>query len=376
MFCKNNNVVVSAAACRTSGAKTIFLQFLAHLEEWHSRDLYYIFIDENMPCPKIDGVEYIRINVRNGFKRLKFDWFECRRLLANRGVVPDLVISLQNTGISCLKNIPQIIYYHQSLPFYPQFWNPIKRDERTLAFYKWIYPFFVISSYKKEKVDFIAQIPFIKDGIVHRYKVNSDKVHVLFPDVEDVDCKNLKSFLFEPDTYNFLYPAVNAKYKNHLLLPEMIRELSLHDKIKSKNVRIHLTLTDSEIPSLQKKIERYGLDGNFVFHGVIPHQDLLSMYSSCHGLLFPSTIETLGLPLIEAARFGKGIIVSDLAYARQVMGDYQGVSYVEPYNVSNWAKQICMLCSKTPKIFPCLKKSANSSWGDFFKFIDYKLANQ
>ena len=368
------NIIVSAGACRTSGAKTIFLQFLEHLKECDADNLYYIFVDEEMSLPKISNVEYVKINVRNGFSRIWFDYYQCRRLLVKKCVEPDLVISLQNTGVPCLKNIPQIIYYHQSIPFYPHLWNPLQSDERTLAFYKWIYPLFIINSYKKVKVDFVAQIPFIKDGIVHHFNINPNKVHVLFPDIENVKCDNLKLFKFEPGTYNFLYPAVNAKYKNHLLLPEVVRELVNERLIK--DVRVHLTISDSDIPALLRKIKRYGLTNNFVFHGVIPHQKLLSMYSSCHGLLFPSTIETLGLPLIEAARFGIGIVASDLAYAHQVMGDYQGVSYVEPNDTSSWVGQILTLCLETPKRFPFLKEGVYSSWRDFFKLVDQKLKSR
>ena len=349
------------------------MQFLEHLREWGTGSRYYIFVDKNVICPEIDGVEYIKIDVKNGFKRIKFDYWDCRMLLAIKGIIPDLIISLQNTGITCLKNIPQIIYYHQPLPIYPQHWNPLRCDERTLAFYKWIYPFFIKISYKKNNVDFVAQIQFIKDGIINRFNINPDHVHVLFPDVEKVNIENLKFYKFEPGTYNFLYPAVNVKYKNHLLLPEMMIELANYNERYSKNVRIHLTISSSDNPVLLRKIKEYGLSHNFVFHGVITHQDLLSMYSSCHGLLFPSTIETLGLPLIEAGRFGVGIIASDLDYAHQVMGNYQGIFYEDANNAPDWARQLLTLCLEKPQRFPYLKEREYSSWCDFFRLVNQKL---
>ena len=65
-----SNIIVSAAACRTSGAKTIYLQFLKHLKEHAAKNHYYVFIDESMPHEDIPGVEYFIVNVRNGCRRV------------------------------------------------------------------------------------------------------------------------------------------------------------------------------------------------------------------------------------------------------------------------------------------------------------------
>ena len=42
------------------------------------------------------------------------------------------------------------------------------------------------------------------------------------------------------------------------------------------------------------------------------------MYKAADGLLFPSTIETIGLPLLEAATFGLPVLANELEYVNYV----------------------------------------------------------
>ena len=211
-------IIVIAAACRKSGALAIYKQFINHLSHNVNNHSYVVFVDESMPCPPFDGIEYSYVNLRKGFSRVLFDFVSCRKMLISRGIKPDLIISLQNTGVRCYSDIHQLIYYHQSIPFYNYNWNPFSPTERSLAFYKYIYPLFVKNSFKKTKVDFVAQIPFIKDGIIKRYCVPSEKVYVLFPDTEKIDNMNIPSFDYSDENYHFLYPAIGVEYKNHHIL--------------------------------------------------------------------------------------------------------------------------------------------------------------
>lgn len=47
-------------------------------------------------------------------------------------------------------------------------------------------------------------------------------------------------------------------------------------------------------------------------------------------LLFPSYIETVGLPLLEAKKHHAPIIAANLDYAREVLNDYDKVKYFNP----------------------------------------------
>ena len=74
------NIVVSTAAARTSGALTIYNQFLTHLRERRDGNRYLLFVDREMPQPAMDGVEYADVDLRSWSRRILFDASGCREL--------------------------------------------------------------------------------------------------------------------------------------------------------------------------------------------------------------------------------------------------------------------------------------------------------
>lgn len=367
------NIIISAGASRTSGAKTIYLQLIEHLRYHVGNHRYIVFVDKSMPRPEIAGVEYVIVDVRKGLDRLRFDYNNCKKILDNLNVEPDLIVSLQNTGVACLKDTWQIVYYHQPLPFYPQRWSPLKKAERRLFMYKYIYPWFVRNSIRKDRVDFIAQIPFIKDAIINLLGIDAKRVHVLFPDTEKIEPENLKLYAFESNTVNFIYPATAVSYKNHKLLVDALSFLRENNNDICNKLRIHLTVSSEDSPQLVQLIKEAGLKQQFVLHGAISHDRLLCMLNDSHGLLFPSTIETLGLPLLEAAKLGKAIVASNLTYAHQVVGEYEGVDYVDVKDAKKWAEKIEELSKMTPRKYRGLMTPEESSWEEFFALIECRV---
>ena len=62
------------------------------------------------------------------------------------------------------------------------------------------------------------------------------------------------------------------------------------------------------------------------FIGPVPRTQLFEEYASSI-LVFPSYIETIGLPLLEARSVGAPILASDCLYARDGVGDYEGAEF-------------------------------------------------
>ena len=362
-------ILVSAAALRTSGARTIYRQFLEHLKTRVDGNQYYIMVDKDMEMPPIDGVSYIVVDVSNKIKRAVFELFGFKRILKHIPATVELVVSLQNLGIRQLRYLRQIIYYHQPLPFFDYRWNLFHRDELVMWLYKNLYPLLVKRSIGRN-VDMITQLPSIKEGIVKKYGVEENHVHVLFPDLEQIDIQDIP---FEPTIdskkLNLIYPATFQPYKGHEFLVRVIARLK--EQGLAEDIRIHLTLEKDKNVRLVSLMKAMDVEGNFVFHGVVPHDRLLSMYKSSVGLLFPSVIETLGLPLIESARFGKAIIACDLKYAHEVLGEYSGARFVEPRSTKGWADAIINVMDNRKQYCP-LEHPERSSWETFFDLIESK----
>lgn len=362
------NILVSAAALRTSGARTIYRQFVEHLKTRVDCNHYYILVDKVMEMPEIDGVKFIVVDTNNKIKRLIFDAFIFKSLVRRYNIFPDVVISLQNIGLRNFRHLPQIIYYHQPLPFFDYSWNLFKKDELLMFLYKYLYPFFVKRTIGN-KTEIVVQLPSIKKGLVKKFKVQPNRVHVLFPDTESVDISIFPKYPFDMNMINFVFPATGAPYKGHRFLISVMDKVRILNKSLADRIRIHLTLDEDSSQEMIKVMCENGVKENFVFHGVVPHNTLFSMYRGSCGLLFPSVIETLGLPLIEVARFGKPIIACDLEYAHEVLAGYSGVNFIESRSLDQWANAICDV-AKLQQTFTPLLGNERSSWEDFFDLIN------
>lgn len=362
------NIVVSAAAARESGALMIYKQFLHYLQTLVKEDHYYIFVNPEMPMPEISGVTYFPVTLwKNIWNRIRFDAIGCRKFLEDKGIQADKVVSLQNTGVRSLRGLPQLIYYHQPAPFYPIHWNPLKGEERKMFLYKHIYPFFVRESLTKQ-THVVVQIPFIRDGFLRRFHFDPERVHVLFPDVKVIDRTQVSAYSYDSELSHFIYPATGWVYKNHRLLIDALQIIRRQKPEVLSTLRVHLSLSEQDAPGLAATIREAGLAGIVLLEGGVPYDVLLEKYAACKALLFPSRMETLGLPLLEAASLGLPVLAPELAYAHNVLDGYAGVQFLPLEDPALWAESIASLAARPLQRFP-YDKVRESSWPEFFRIV-------
>lgn len=361
------NVIVSAAAERESGGLMIYKQFLSHLPEYIGENHYFIFIDPDMPAPEISGVTYFPIDLRGMKKRMSFDSSRCRTILAKQGVRADKLISFQNTGVNALRDIPQLVYYHQAIPFYHIRWNPFKAAERRMYLYKRVYPLFVKNSIGP-KTHIAVQTAFIKTSFARLFHFDLDRIHVLFPDVKKIDRDAVTPFSYEEKASHFIYPATAFVHKNHQVLIEALQVLRDRYPVLSRIIRVHFTVTEQDAPGIAETVKTGGLNQMVLLEGGVPFDVLLRKYMACKALLFPSRIETLGLPLVEAASLGLPILASDLEYSHDVLEGYAGARFLPTSNPEAWAEQIAELAKAELKRYPYEIKR-DCSWPEFFRIV-------
>ena len=362
------HIAVFATALRNSGGVTIFNQFIRHLKENVGDDRYLIFKSELTEAIPIKGVEYVTVDTSSRRYRLYFDFWGCKNILKKYDFHPDLVLSLQNFGVYALRKTPQYVYFHNPLSISPQKWNFFKKTERGLFLHKHIYPLIFQLSITKD-TKFFVQTDFIKRGLVRRFKIDESRVSVEFPDVEKIDSAAITPFPKEKDEIWFVYPATPLVYKKHITIVELLKLIKSRNPEIISAIKVHWTLSEGMMPDVETEIVKSGLQDNFIFHGVVTHEELLRIYKSSDGLLFPSVIETLGLPLLEAASFGLPVVVSKLGYSEAVIGKYQGVSFVEEGNLESWYKATMNIIDNRPRFENFDAAGNRSSWEDVISII-------
>lgn len=113
--------------------------------------------------------------------------------------------------------------------------------------------------------------------------------------------------------YDFIYPASLMGHKNHNILFNTLISLS------KKNIfpRVIFTLDPSSLEKVNFSYlkEKYNLK---IFNYYENNHNLfLKIYKKCKCLLYMSSSETIGLPIIEAHKYGLFIIAPNLEYSHQ-----------------------------------------------------------
>ena len=116
---------------------------------------------------------------------------------------------------------------------------------------------------------------------------------------------------------DFLYVASGDSHKNHLRLLEAWCLLA-DDGIRPS---LGLTIDATAFPELCARIDAEARqhDLDIVNLGVLPHADMPALYARARSLIFPSTFESFGIPLIEARNAGLSILAAELDYVRDVI---------------------------------------------------------
>ena len=84
---------------------------------------------------------------------------------------------------------------------------------------------------------------------------------------------------------------------------------------------LRLTIDDQEFPELCAWINRQSEQNKLDVEnmGNLDHGEVKKLYARVDALIFPSTLESFGIPLIEARQAGLPVLASELDYVRDVL---------------------------------------------------------
>lgn len=364
-------IFVSATALTSGGGLITLKQFLDNIPS-ASTDIYYIFCTvRSLPH------EYNRKNIKfifpshtKGLGRIYWDHFGLKKWAKIHHIAPNLIISLQNTPVSFDKKTPQIVYIMQAIPFVDINWNIFKKDERILWFYKNIYPLFMRLGLRKN-FTVVTQSKWIKNYFAKKFNFPLENIRPIRPIIHitsDVSEESLSK-----DTYNIFCPSSPFSYKNNIEIANALIFLKSTGKDIS-NLRIYVTFEEKDDIILYKNIQKNGLEKNFSFIGRIPYNQMLAYYKASNLVVFPSYLETFGLPLLEAASFGKPILCTNEAYSREVVESYEGAKLLSKNSPQLWGESLLEEINKK-RTYQNYKANFQESWEELFKIVE-EIINQ
>ena len=307
-------IVINDIAASSSGALSILRDFYNYIVE-NDKENEWIFLLGDRYIEETENVKAIILEKvkANWINRLIFDFFSGKKYI--NSLAPDVVLSLQNTITFGLKST-QILYVHQSIPFQKmKKFSFLKSDERILAVYQYIIGFIIKKSIKKAN-RVIVQTKWMKKAVVECTKIEESKVVNILPNIPDFRKYRKYDSL---NRHKFFYPATNGVYKNFKCIYEACDQLIKREVF---DYEFDLTLAKDTAPQGKSNIK---------FLGMLSREEVIEKYNT-NVLVFPSFIETVGLPLMEAMQLETIILASDCPFSREVMEDYENAYFFNPFN--------------------------------------------
>ncbi len=316
-------IVISAVNLVEGGTLSILSDCLAWADETLTRK-YDVFAlvhrASTFDCKKVRLIEMPDAK-RSWLRRL---WHEYRLFKPlSETLQPLLWLSLHDMTPNVVAK-RRAVYCHNASPFYRitvrEAWH-----EPTLflfnLFYKHLYRINIRCN------DFvIVQQQWLKTEFERLFQL--PHVVVAHPDVPtsvygEVPANELCA-LPSSRKIRLVYPAFPRAFKNFELLAEAMIEYSRRG---NTGLEILITVDGTENRYARWIRTRYGSVEGLRFIGRVSRSELFALYAEVDGLVFPSKLETWGLPLTEFKSFGKPILAADLPYARETVGAYERCSY-------------------------------------------------
>ena len=313
-------IMVFDVPAEYGGALSILKQY--YNDACADKDNEWIFVVSKPQLPDTDNVKVARLPwaKKSWFHRLWFDNVYALQLV--RKFKPDKVISLQNTMVKADECF-QELYVHQALPFCEK--RFAFREHKKFWIYQNIISKMIFRSIKKCD-SIIVQTSWMKEAVVQKTGISKDKITIIPPKVDiQSDCSYKQT-----DEKIFFYPANGAVYKNHKAIYSAVYDLISQGY---KNFKVVLTLEKNE-----KNLEIEKKTGGIIeFAGYLPKERINEYYSKSV-VLFPSYVETFGLPLLEARLSGCPIIASDCAFSKEILDGYDNARFFDPFDYAGLAE--------------------------------------
>lgn len=137
--------------------------------------------------------------------------------------------------------------------------------------------------------------------------------------------------------FDFLYVASGEPHKNHRKLVEAWCVLAAEGLFPSLRLTVDPVQYRELCFWMQQKIGRLGL--NITNAGNLPHEHVRTLYSNAGALIYPSTFESFGIPLIEAGQVGLAVLAPELDYVRDILNPAQTFDPVSAVSISRAVKR-------------------------------------
>lgn len=320
-------IVVSAVNLNVGGTLTILQECLSYLSTMAKNKGYRIVaLVHKKELALYANIEYIEIpwSKKRWTNRLWCEYVTMRKISKQLAPI-SLWLSLHDTTPNVIAE-RQVVYCHNPFPFFRWRWKDIIYNYKIVLFAWFSYFIYRINIKKNDYV--IVQQEWIRKAFEEMLPISRSKIIVAPP--KSTFIKPIQAQKDRDNIYTFFFASSPNIHKNFELICQAAQ--LLEEAIGKGRFRVVLTVKGTENSYAQWLHKQWGEVDSIVFHGFMEKETLYNHYAMADCLIFPSRIETWGLPISEYAQYDKPILLADLPYAYETAAGSQQVAFFNPEN--------------------------------------------
>jgi glycosyltransferase involved in cell wall biosynthesis len=146
-------------------------------------------------------------------------------------------------------------------------------------------------------------------------------------------------------SYRFAYVASGDAHKNHHALLNAWRILAAENIFPE----LHLTIDAKRHPSILHQIAELSARHAISVHNHddLKHEEILRLYQNVDAAIYPSLLESFGLPLIEARQAGLPILAAETDYVRDILDPEESFDPHSPVSIARAVQRFMGIPTET-----------------------------
>lgn len=326
-------LVISAVNLRKGGTLTILRQCLSFLSTWAPQAGYQVTaLVHKRELADFPNIHYIELPwaASGWLKRLWCEYVTMGRISRELGDI-ELWLSLHDTTPR-VQAKRQAVYCQTSFPFLKWRWSDFRFDRKIPLFAMLTRFAYQIGIHRNSYL--IVQQAWLREGFSHMFGLPQERFIVAPPPREVLPTRPQERPSDAP--FTFLYAATPDVHKNFELLCEAT--LLLEKQVGQGRFRVLLTIDGTENKYSRWLHQHWGHCSSLIFGGFLSREKLQDTYAMTDCLVFPSRIETWGLPISEFLPYERPMLLANLPYAHETAHGARDVRFFDPLDAQGLAQ--------------------------------------
>ncbi len=366
-------IVISAVNLVEAGTLAILRDCLSYLSTLSGRHEYRIVaIVYKKELALFSNIEYIETQwpKKRWVNRLWYEYISMKKISKELAPV-DLWLSLHDTTPSVVAK-RRAVYCHNSYSFYKWKLHDLfvaPKIAMFAIFTKYIYK---TNIHKNDYL--VVQQEWFRVAMSKMFKFESAKIIVAPP--HRIKSQEIIKNTENKEVFSFIYPASPNSHKNFEIICRAVDILENHYQLK--NFRVHITVDGSENRYAGWLYEKWGKLSCINFMGFVDKNTLFTYYENSSCMIFPSKVETWGLPISEFSEFNKPMLLANLPYAHETSAGSHQVAFFNPDDPKELAKQMKLLIQgdfSSLNMIPekMIEEPITHSWKELFQTLLFEV---